>query len=248
MPSSFPVPDAYREIDLSPTRLAWIDTLSARARDLARRWSLVPDGESRYGLLSVVWPMRMSQGRALVLKIHADVLGPEGERLALAAARGPWLVELVDADPEARALLLERLDAERNLETMSDVDAACDVIAGLAAEITAHDAPPGLRSMAGELDRLHASTTGMLDRTPDVLPRALADRALETLAHFAVALRATTPLLPLLHTDLHFHNDAHAARRSAALGGHRPAAGGGLSRMGGDRRAPQPMGRRPCDR
>ena len=209
MPYLFPVPDAYRDVDRSSERMAWVDGLPGRAGVLAQRWSLEPDGEPMFGFLSVVWPVRSEQGRALVLKIHADVAGTDGERLALEAGRGSSLVELVDSDPEASALLLQRLDRDRTLDTMADVDAACETIGDLVAEITAHDAPPGMRSMADELDRLHESTTSMIDRTPDVMPRERAERALDTSRDLAAALRAASGPMPMVHGDCHYLNVLH---------------------------------------
>ena len=95
-----------------------------------------------YGFLSVVWPVRDRTGRALMLKIHDDSAGTDGERIALATARGPALVELVNADPTANALLLERLDPSHTLLDLG-ADEACGVIGDLVAEISSHPAPPG---------------------------------------------------------------------------------------------------------
>ncbi|MEP6649587.1 MAG: aminoglycoside phosphotransferase family protein [Lapillicoccus sp.] len=209
MADFFPVPDGYRDQERSPQRLAWCDWLPRLAATLADRWGLTPDGEPMYGFLSFVWPVRDRAARPLMLKVHDFSAGADGERLALEAARRPALVELVASDPGQNALLLERLDSTRRLETMADVDAACEVIGDLVAQISAHDAPPEMRSMATELDRLHASTTAMLDRTPDVMPRLRAERALETMGALAEELRATSGPLPLVHGDAHYLNVLH---------------------------------------
>jgi streptomycin 6-kinase len=116
MPHTFPVPDAYRDQDLSPARQAWITRLPATAVPGAALGS----GRGRqpmFGFLGIVWPVRDAGGRRLVLKVHSPHLGGDGERVALEAARGPALVELVRADPTANALLLERLDPKEPSKT-----------------------------------------------------------------------------------------------------------------------------------
>ena len=156
-------------MDRSPDRQSWIDTLSARVAVLAERWSLEPDGEPMFGFLSVVWPVRGPAGRPLVLKIHADVAGTDGERLALDTGLGPALVELVDNDPEASALLLQRLDRDRTLDTVAKK-----------------------KKKKKKKKRGVFFPTSMLDRTPDVMPRERAERALVTARDLAAALRAAT--------------------------------------------------------
>lgn len=209
MVTRFPVPEAYREQGRLPERDTWCDRLPAKAEALAEKWDLTPDGASMYGFLSVVWPVRNAVGRPLALKIHDYTAGTDGERLALDAARGDGLVELVKSDPTMNALLLQRLDPNRTLTSL-DVDEACGVIGDLAAEISSHSAPEGMRSVAFEVDRIHASITAMLDRTPEVLPRELADRALETLETVGAQVGSAYGPLPLVHGDLHYENVLHA--------------------------------------
>ena len=205
MTERFTVPQAYRDRDRSPERDAWCDGLPGRARQLADRWGLTPDGTPGYGFLSVVWPVRNRTGRALVLKIHDVTAGTDGERLALEAARGPALVELVESEPTLNALLLQRLDPTRSLLELP-ADEACGVIGDLVALIAAHPAPAGMRSVVEVTDSIGASITAMLDRTPDVLPRALADRAIETLEAVAARVRSDPGPLCVVHGDLHYEN------------------------------------------
>ena len=204
MADRFPVPQGYRDRERSPERDAWCDGLPSRAEDLAGRWRLSPDGPPWYGFLSVVWPVSDVGGRRLVLKIHDFTAGTDGERLALAAADGGGLVELVEADPTMNALLLQRLDASCTLESV-DVDEACGVIGDLVAHVSSHTAPEGMRSVADVAEAIHASITAQLDRTPAVLPRALADQALEMLDTVAAQSRSD-PTAALVHGDLHYAN------------------------------------------
>ena len=127
-------------------------------------------------------------------------------------------------------------------------DEACEVIGGLVAEISSHPAPPELRSLADEADRLRTSITAMLGRTPDVLPRAVADRAIETLEDGAAQVGSDPGLLKVVHGDLHYENVLHALPgQPRPVGGHRPSPGGGLPGMGGGPGHPQPVGRRRRD-
>ena len=84
------------------------------------------------------------------------------------------------------------------------------MIGGLVAEISSHPAPPDLRCLADEADRLRTSITAMLGRTPDVLPRAVADRAVETLETCAAQVRSDPGPLKVVHGDLHYENVLHA--------------------------------------
>jgi hypothetical protein len=68
MPETFPVLDGYREMDLSPDRQSWIDTLSARAAVLAERWS-----------------KRTRRGG----DVRVPLGGVAGARTLIAAGRGP---------------------------------------------------------------------------------------------------------------------------------------------------------------
>ena len=196
--------------------LRWLESVPATADDVCAAWGLVSDGTVMAGFLSLVAPVRDAAGRALVLKLYGPEVGVDDEPAFLRAAAGPGAVELVRTDLAVGALLLERLDAGRSLSGMPDVDKACGVIGDLVRQFSAHAAPPGMRSMADELDRLHASITAMLDRTPAVLPRNLADRALDTCAGLSRTLRSAPGDASLVHGDLHFENVLHTLADEAA--------------------------------
>ncbi len=187
----------------------WLVAVPGIAAEVCRSWRLVADGTVMAGFLSLVWPVRDGHGRAMVLKLYGPQVGAAGEPAFLRAAAGPAVVELVRADLAAGALLLDRLDPARTLASEPDVDVACAVVGDIVGQVGAHRAPAGMRSMADELDRLHASITSMLDRTPEVLPRALADRALETCAELSLGLRQAPGGQPLVHGDLHLENVLH---------------------------------------
>ncbi len=210
MPARFPVPDACRDDERWPQRQPWCDRLPGIAEAMAQRWRLTPDGSPMFGFLSVVWPVRGDTGRPMVLKIHDHSPGTDGERLALEAAQGDGLVQLLASEPTMNALLLQRLDAARTLESPEvDVDTACELIGDIVARVSSRPAPSGLRCVADVADGLHASTTAMLDRTPAALPRGLADRGLETLKTVAAQARAAPQPLPLVHGDLGYQNVLH---------------------------------------
>ncbi len=213
---SWTIPDGLRtRAQGDPAKVAWLDSVAGTsgvagiAERVSAAWDLKPDGDVMAGFLSLVRPVRDRAGRALVLKLYGPVPGVAGEPDFLRTVAGPGVVELVRDDPGAGALLLERLDPGRTLDGLPDVDEACGVIGSLVGQICAHPSPAGMRSVADELDRLHASISSMLDRTPEVLPRALADRALDTLAALSPPLRAAAAPLPIVHGDLHFENVLH---------------------------------------
>ena len=161
-----------------------------------------------FGFLGIVWPVRDTGDRRLVLKVHSPAPRHRRRaRVALEAARGPALVELVRADPTANALLLERLDPKQTLDDV-DVDEACGVIGDLVAHISSHDAPPGAGN--GRRARPHARLDpGPADDLRGAVPRPFVDRALDALAGLAADLQASVGPLPLVHADCHYVNVLH---------------------------------------
>src|SRR4029453_3461607 len=88
---------------------AWIAALPALLDRLCRRWRLqVEDGGAGRGYHGVVVPVRRGPERCM-LKLTWPAERTVDEAQALAAWRGRGAVLLLEADPEAGALLLERL-------------------------------------------------------------------------------------------------------------------------------------------
>ncbi|MFC8732505.1 aminoglycoside phosphotransferase family protein [Luteimicrobium sp. NPDC057192] len=93
----------------------WLDALPALVDARCETWGLVVDGEPWHGSNALVVPVRRG-GEPLALRLAppGDDVAQEVRALGLWAGRGT--VRLVDADLEARATLLERLDGSRTLE------------------------------------------------------------------------------------------------------------------------------------
>ena len=108
----------------SPDGRAWMAALPALSGHLARQWDLTVTSEwLRHGYNAVVLPAAQG-GRPLALKLTWPPDQARGEAEALAAWRGRGAVDLVAADPQRGALLLERLDASRSLASIPLAQAA----------------------------------------------------------------------------------------------------------------------------
>lgn len=90
----------------------WLDQLPGLIDDLCAQWQLQIDGAPSHGGLALVVPVRRG-GQECVLKVSSMDTGVECEGLRAWDGRGT--VRLLDARPEANALLLERLNSERSL-------------------------------------------------------------------------------------------------------------------------------------
>jgi streptomycin 6-kinase len=147
-------------------------------------------------------------GTAAVLKIaypHDEALV---EPQALALWNGHGAVRLLANDPEAGALLLERLDAGRSLQDVP-LDAAAAVWGSVVRQLSlAPDARPEWR----EFEHVAARAEQWSDELPErwellgrPFPRWLLEAALEVCqTRGAVGRRSGTDVL--VHTDLHFLN------------------------------------------
>ena len=114
--------------------------------DVAERWGLTPDGVPGYGFLSVVWPVRATGPAGLwCLKIHDDSAGTDGERIALATARGPALVGAVERGPDGERAAPGTLDPSHTLLDLGS-DEACGVIGDL---VTPGDPGPAVPRRRG---------------------------------------------------------------------------------------------------
>ncbi|WP_152363962.1 aminoglycoside phosphotransferase family protein [Microlunatus speluncae] len=102
---------------------AWLDTLPALVAEQCDHFGVVVDGPVRHGSNALVVPVRRGTERfALRLNPPDDHdLPAQVEALRFWAGRGTVLLH--DAELAAGAMLLERLDAGRTLETMPSADA-----------------------------------------------------------------------------------------------------------------------------
>jgi streptomycin 6-kinase len=256
-PAAVQIPPALtRRYGGSAEGRAWLASLPRLIGRCLEQWQLVPDlapgGLPWRGHGAVVVPVRrrvpgagaghQELGAAAVLKLafpHEEALA---ERHALELWAGQGAVLVLAAEPDAGALLLERLDAERSLQEVP-LDAAVDVWGGLVRRLSL---PPDSRPQWREFCQVAARAEQWSDEFPESwqrlgrpFPRWLLEAALEVCqTRGAVGRRTGTDVL--VHTDLHFLN---ILARPGALA--RPGTGGftGTGFTAGDFKAidPQPM-------
>lgn len=182
------------------------EALHARAAEALDAWGLSPDGPLRSGEAGIVVPVRQAGGLAAVVKVQQP--GPEVDAAILGLARwdGRGIVRLLASAPDRGAMLLERLDADRSLETMDDDDEAARIVGSLLERLHRVDPPPGL-------PQLEAVVSQMLDDATDavVLLSREDRRRFDRWLHL-VADVAATPGSRFLHWDLHFGNVLGAER------------------------------------
>lgn len=171
----------------------WLAALPRLIADLLEEWQLIVDGAPSSGHTAVVIPVRR-EDEPLMLKVVWPHPEAATEHLALQRWAGGAAVRLVRADPSRGALLLERLDASRDL-TEVWIDEACEVIGGLLGELH--------RGVGPEFPRLTDWLDGQLVdlAATEALPRRVIDRATGLYRDLAPSAGHT-----LLHTDLHFEN------------------------------------------
>lgn len=106
------VPPTLRRSRTAGGETAWLDALPELVGEVAARWSLtVGRAYDGFGMNALVLEATTAGGTDVVLKLappsEADKLAREATVLRLADGAG--CVRLLDADPERRTLLLERL-------------------------------------------------------------------------------------------------------------------------------------------
>jgi streptomycin 6-kinase len=179
----------------------WIDAAPDLAAALLDRWQLQPDGAATCGAVALVLPVLRADGMPAVLKLQPVTDETVGEPDALRAWNGHGAVRLLDHDPESGSMLLERLDADRSLSTVSDDLAALQILSELLARLSAVPAPAGLRRLsdiaADLLDRVPRALTLVRDPSQPRLIQACASALEEVLSEAGDRL---------LHWDLHYFN------------------------------------------
>lgn len=190
----------------------WLEQLPALTAEFEQRWSLAVLAPLPNLSYNYVAPAIGAGGRALILKlgvVHPELL-TEMEALRLCDGRG--CVQLLAADPDRGAMLLERLTPGRPLSEVADDEQATSIAAAVMRRLwrpvpAEHTFPTVARWAAG-LDRLRAHFGGGTGPFPQRLveqAEALFEELLGSMAE---------PVL--LHGDLH-HDNILAAERQPWL-------------------------------
>jgi streptomycin 6-kinase len=189
---------------------AWCTALPEMVERYCLRWDLDLD-DALSGNTSRVFIGRQHGGRGVVLKLTPDPAIANEEAIALRAwAATPHAVDLLEADLEAGALLLERIEPGTKVSDEPQAPPVHEV-----AELLA-----GLRDTAeydaGQLPTLAQGMESMFSRIGGLLsdPRVSAlvtQQVLDEGYHRARELASNGPA-GLLHGDLHFSNVLRAGR------------------------------------
>jgi streptomycin 6-kinase len=181
---------------------AWIAQLPTLATAYLDRWELATDGPVTSGAVALIIPVACRDGSKAVLKLQPVDDETGGEPAALQAWAGQGAVRMLEHDPSSGAMLLERLDASRDLSTMPDDFAAAKIIAELLVQLNSVPAPPGIR-------RLRDVAAATLAGTPEAIRLAEDSDERQLLINCAARFEELiTDSLDnrLLHWDLHYFN------------------------------------------
>jgi len=178
----------------------WLRSVPDLVQKAAGQWHLdVDDGEPMHGGFAVVVPVHRD-GEACVLKISQLTGAVAAEALALSAWDGRGAVRLLDADPGAGVLLLERLNPRRTLFDLP-WPAAAHVAAVLLRRLASVAAPPGVPSLRQIAETIADGLPQRNERAGGPVPKPYLDAA-------AGLAREIGPSAGdrLVHADLHYGN------------------------------------------
>lgn len=204
---------AGKMLDLhGPAGAEWLRQLPTVVAECARRWALTvgpPFGDIGYSYVAPV--VRGCDGRA-VLKVAFlnHEFTSELEALRLYGGRGA--AQLLDADPDRGALLLERLEPGTPLTSITDDEQATRIAAQLMRElwrpVPSQHPFPEVAGWGSGLQKLREHFGG----GTGPLPAALVEQAEALFVELAGSMAEPV----LLHGDLH-HGNILAARRQPWL-------------------------------
>jgi streptomycin 6-kinase len=191
-----------------PTGSTWLEDLPKRIEEISDRWSLTvgpPVDNLSYNYVATA---TRSHGKEAVLK-----LGPSNSELtteleALRLYEGVGIACLLESDPGAGAMLLERLRPGQMLSTLDDDDAASSVAAGIMRQLWR---PLPLNHQFPTLVRWFRDLTdlrGKFNGGTGPIPSHLFEGAESIFADLITS--QGTPVL--LHGDIHHYNILTAQR------------------------------------
>ena len=206
-----------RPLDLPPRFLqhndadpAWLQALPDLLARLATRWSLTLDDHFLGIAINYVAPATRADGTPCVLKVSRYVDEQRNEIAALRLWDGAGAARLLEADPDAGAYLVERLEPGTMLVDVADSDdaAATRIAAGVLRQlwrpVPKHTDLRSLESWCDAYDRNREA----LSRGDGGFPAVLFEEADTTRRDLLASAGAPTAL----HGDLHHYNVLRARR------------------------------------
>lgn len=173
----------------------WLSGLPRLIEEHLARWDLTPDGEPRHGENALVLPVRQGAEPA-ALKLGWPHVEADHEHLALRLWGGEGAVRLVAANPAADVLLLERLNPDRPLASVSVLE-SCEAIGELFGRLDR----PGSPQFDRVADRRQRWSQQLAAAGAGV-PRRLVEQAAATFDDLLIS----APEGRLVHEDLHDAN------------------------------------------
>ena len=180
----------------------WLEGLPDLLEECLERWSLSLEGplpELRYHYLAFV---RTADGKDAVLKLGVPDRELVTEIQYLRAARTGPLVELLKADPERGALLLDWIRPGTPLSTLGDDEEAAWIGARLIREVPLSGPFRGDFPTLADWAQAYSRLRGCFGGSTGPLPERVVGRAEGLFAE----LSAPGPEPRLLHGDLHHDN------------------------------------------
>ncbi len=201
------IPEGFARATLNregETGTLWLESLPSLFEQLLAHWQLSQDGAAMFGYLGVVVPVKRD-GEALALKLCWPDPANEHVALALKTWKGQGGVKLIEADLERSALLLERLDSSRSLETVP-VDQALDIASAIYQRLCV-PAPQALPKQEEMVEQMVVTMKSRWEKLAKPFPMSWLDRAC------SVALELAKPENPMLvNYDLHPGNILASSR------------------------------------
>lgn len=183
----------------------WLRSLPRLVAEALDRWNLSLDTRLplRTGFTALVVPVTRPRGDPGVLKVGWPHEESDTEHLALRAWRGRGAVALLAADPASGTLLLERLEADRDL-TSGDALGTAGQLGRVLSRLD-RPAPPWAPPLSSQLARISAR---LADASADAaVAHRFPRRLLQQAASLASGLLGEDDLdARLVHTDLHHAN------------------------------------------
>jgi streptomycin 6-kinase len=188
----------------------WLQRLPALALDIVGRWRLTLEPPFTNGFVDYVTPVRRADGSPAVLKLC--FVEPEfvSGTAALDAYHGNGAVRLFEADLDAGALLLERLEPGESLSTLAEVTAEMHIAAGIMRGLW--------QAPVSDPTLLHLDDWVTQANLPSSMPLHKRSHPwIESALRRAAELLAEPHPEVLLHGDLHFDNVLSSQRGWLAI-------------------------------